>query len=76
MPFILLSGFIFPIENMPTIFQNITLFIPMRYFLEIVRGVFLKGTGFPELWPQMLTLLTFGITIITASALRFRKRLG
>ncbi len=76
MPFILLSGFIFPIENMPIFFQHITQLIPMRYFLEIVRGVFLKGTGFVELWPQMLALFTFGILIITASALRFKKRLG
>ncbi len=76
MPFILLSGFMFPIENMPVIFQHITFFIPMRYFLEIVRGVFLKGTGFAELWQQMAALLAFGLMIITASALRFKKRLS
>jgi ABC-2 type transport system permease protein len=76
MPFIFLSGFTFPIENMPTVIQYVTYLIPLRYFIEIVRGVFLKGVGISELWPQALALFAFGIAILTLSVLRFRKRLG
>jgi ABC-2 type transport system permease protein len=76
MPAIMLSGFMFPIENMPTIFQSLTYVNPLRYFLVIIRGIFLKGNGFDILWPQMAALLGLGLTIITLSSLRFRKRLG
>lgn len=76
MPFILLSGFMFPIENMPVGIQWITYAIPLRYFLEIIRGIFLKGIGLAELWPQVLALAGFGIGILTLSAARFSKRLG
>lgn len=76
LPFILLSGFMFPIENMPQPIQWLTRVIPLRYFLEIIRGIFLKGIGFRYLWPQVLTLAAFGIGILTVSALRFSKRLG
>jgi ABC-2 type transport system permease protein len=76
MPFIYLSGFSFPIANMPKVIQYITYLIPLRYFLEIVRAIFLKGSGLRELWPQALALLSFGIVILTLSVLRFRKRLG
>lgn len=76
MPAILLSGFMFPIENMPDIFQYLTYLNPLRYFLIIIRGIFLKGTGFDVLWPQVGALLLIGVTIIMISSLRFRKRLG
>jgi ABC-2 type transport system permease protein len=76
MPAILLSGFMFPIENMPLVFQYLTYLNPLRYFLIIIRGVFLKGSGFHVLWPQMAALLALGSIIITLSSLRFRKRLG
>ena len=76
LPSILLSGFMFPIANMPRIIQYITLLIPLRYFLVIVRGIFLKGNGLAILWPQVAVLLVFGIGILSLSALRFRKRLG
>lgn len=76
LPSILLSGFMFPIANMPKAVQLITYVIPMRYFLEIVRGIFLKGTGIAELWPQLLVLGAFGVGIIALSAARFSKRLG
>ena len=76
MPNILLSGFVFPIKNMPVLFQYLTYGIPLRYFLVIIRGVFLKGIGMPILWPQMAALLVIGTIVITLSALRFRKRLG
>lgn len=76
MPNILLSGFVFPIKNMPELFQVLTYGIPLRYFLVIIRGVFLKGIGIDILWPQMVALLIIGTVVITLSALRFRKRLG
>ncbi|PIU44626.1 MAG: ABC transporter permease [Ignavibacteriales bacterium CG07_land_8_20_14_0_80_59_12] len=76
MPSIFLSGFTFPIQNMPQSIQYVTYVIPLRYFMEIIRGIFLKGDGIAELWPQGLALLTFGIIILTLSILRFHKRLA
>jgi len=75
-PFMLLSGFIFPIASMPEPMQYITYIIPLRYFLIIIRGIFLKGIGLDILWPQALALLAFGLTVLSLAALRFRKRLG
>jgi ABC-2 type transport system permease protein len=75
MPAVLLSGFMFPIENMPDFFQYLTYANPLRYFLIIIRGLFLKGNGIEILWPQMAALLIIGTIVITLSALRFRKRL-
>lgn len=75
MPAVLLSGFMFPIENMPEVFQYLTYLNPLRYFLIIIRGLFLKGNGLEILWPQMVALLIIGTLVITFSALRFRKRL-
>jgi len=74
-PFFLLSGFAFPIRNMPEPVQYLTMLNPVRYFMEIVRGLFLKGSGVEALWPQMLALAIFGVVILTLSSLRFRKRL-
>lgn len=76
MPAILLSGFMFPIENMPPLFQYVTFVNPLRYFLVIIRGIFLKGNGFGVLWPQMAALILLGGMVFTVSSLRFRKRLG
>jgi ABC-2 type transport system permease protein len=75
-PFMLLSGFIFPIASMPEPMQYLTYLIPLRYFLVIIRGIFLKGVGLEVLWPQALALLGFGVVLLTLSALRFQKRLG
>ena len=75
MPAFVLSGFAFPIRNMPQAVQYLSYLDPVRYFMEIVRGLFLKGTGVAVLWPQMLSMAVFGILILTFSALRFRKRL-
>ena len=75
MPFMYLSGFAFPIANMPKVIQYCTYAIPLRYFLEIVRGIFLKGAGLRELWSQALALLIIGVTILTLSVLRFSKKL-
>jgi ABC-2 type transport system permease protein len=74
-PFFLLSGFTFPLRNMPQSIQYLTLLNPVRYFIEIVRGLFLKGSGVSVLWPQMLALAIFGVVILSLSAMRFRKRL-
>lgn len=72
-PAFMLSGFAFPIQNMPVLVQYLTYVNPVRYFIEIVRGLFLKGTGVETLWPQMLALAVFGVVILTISALRFHK---
>lgn len=74
-PAFMLSGFAFPIRNMPIGVQALSYLDPLRYFISIVRGIFLKGTGIPELWPHMLALLVYGALIMGASALRFHKRL-
>lgn len=74
-PTFMLSGFAFPVRNMPEVVQYLTYLDPLRYFMEIVRGIFLKGTGASILWPQMLMLFIYGVSILSLSALRFRKRL-
>ncbi len=73
-PAIFLSGVIFPIYSMPRIFQIITYLNPMRYFVEIVRSVFLKGTGFTYLWQNMVILFIMGIGILRISVWQFDKR--
>ncbi|MFO7526436.1 MAG: ABC transporter permease [Ignavibacteriaceae bacterium] len=74
MPMIFLSGFAFPIENMPEIIQYISNIIPLKYFNTIIRGVILKGLGFTDLWFDALILLVMGIFILVLSSLRFRSR--
>ncbi len=74
-PFMMLSGFTFPVRNMPTVVQYFTFLNPMRYFMEIVRGIFLKGSGMETLWPQMLALAVFGVVILSLSVQRFHKHL-
>jgi ABC-2 type transport system permease protein len=76
MPAILLSGFIYPIANMPRVVQFMTYLNPLRYFLVIVRGVFLKGTGFEVLWPQLLGLGALGLILLSLAAAKFRKTVG
>ena len=76
MPMVFLSGFVFPIENMPKLIQIVTYFLPLRYFYTIIRGIFLKGVGLEVLWDETLALLAFGILILTLSALRFSKKLS
>jgi ABC-2 type transport system permease protein len=73
-PNMLLSGFIFPIENMPEPIQWLTWLMPMRYFLTIIRGILLKGIGLSILWPQLLALALFGAGILLASLASFRRR--
>ena len=75
MPSFMLSGFMFPINNMPLVIQYLSRLNPMLYFMQIVRGVFLKGAGVSVLWPQMIILAFYGVLILGLSALRFRKKL-
>jgi len=72
--FILLSGFFYPIENMPVWVRVITYGNPLRYFIEILRELLLKGAGLGVLWPELCCLLGMGTTIFILAALRFRKR--
>jgi ABC-2 type transport system permease protein len=76
MPAMLLSGFMFPIANMPTVVQWLTFLNPMRYFLVIIRGIFLKGVGVSVLWPQMLALAVLGTATLALASRRFRKTLA
>ena len=75
LPMVLLSGFIFPIANMPRALQAITYAMPLRYFLEIVRGIFLRGAGPGVLWPQGLALLGLGTLLLGTAVWRLRKHL-
>jgi len=74
-PLFTLSGFAVPIASMPTFMQDLTYINPVRYYLVIIRGVFLKGVGVSVLWPEMLVLAALGVALLAASVLRFRKSL-
>jgi ABC-2 type transport system permease protein len=74
MPMVFLSGFVFPIENMPASIQWVTTVVPLRYFLVIVRGIFLKGVGLDVLWPQLAALVAWGGGVIALAAFRSSKR--
>ncbi len=73
MPMIYFSGFVFPIESMPKWVQPITYLIPLRYFLSIVRGIFLRGVGLEVLWPDALALASLGLVALSLAVARFRK---
>jgi ABC-2 type transport system permease protein len=75
MPAMLLSGFAFPIRNMPAPVQYLTFLNPLRYFMRIVRNLFLKGAGVESLWQSIVALAIFGLAILGLSALRFHKKL-
>ncbi|HTY64794.1 MAG TPA: ABC transporter permease [Acidobacteriota bacterium] len=75
MPAMLLSGFAFPIRNMPAVVQYLTFLNPLRYFMQIVRDLFLKGVGIASIWHEVLALFVFGLLILSLSALRFHKKL-
>ncbi len=76
MPAILLSGFMYPIANMPEVIQVLTYLNPLRFYLVILRSLFLKGGGFALLWPQMLALLLLGMAMLSLAAGRFRKTMA
>jgi len=75
-PMIYLSGFIFPIENMPAVIQYVTYLIPLRYFLVIVRGIFLKGIGLKLLWPEATAMTAWGLVVLALAVARSRKTTG
>jgi ABC-2 type transport system permease protein len=75
MPFFMLSGLIFPIANMPMVIKWFTYLNPLRYFLVIIRGIFLKGVGLDVLWPQFMALTIIGMGVFAGSVRFFRKRL-
>ena len=76
LPSILLSGFIFPIRQMPWVLQMVTTIVPARYFIEILRDIYLKGLGIEYFWKEALYVLLFGVVTLTLAARRFQKRLG
>src|SRR5664280_1385633 len=76
LPAVLLSGFMFPIANMPEVVQALTYLNPLRYFLIIIRGIFLKGVGVAVLWPQILALFFLGSLVLTLAVKKFRKNLA
>jgi len=73
---ILLSGFFIPIANMPPVIQQITRLNPLRYYIVILREIYLKGTSFKDLIPETLAMVTFGLCLFFAAVMRFRKKLG
>jgi len=75
LPSFLLSGFIYPIENMPVMLQALTFIVPARYFVEILKGLFLQGVGLTVLWPQVLALVVYAVLIFNLARKRFTKRI-
>lgn len=75
MPMVFLSGFAFPVENMPKIIQVISYAIPLKYFNTIIRGIILKGLGFADLWIEAMVLFVMGLVILFLSSLRFHKNM-
>ncbi len=73
-PAVLLSGFVFPIHNMPLIIQYVTLINPLRYFIIVVREIFLKGLGWDLLWPQVVPIMVMSVVFILVATMLFRKQ--
>jgi ABC-2 type transport system permease protein len=75
-PGMLLSGFAFPIDNMPQAVQYVTLLNPLRWFMVVLRSIFLKGVGFGVLWMELAALAAIGLTVLLVAVARFRKTVG
>ncbi|MBF8983428.1 ABC transporter permease [Lutibacter sp. B2] len=75
LPSVLLSGFIFPMEAMPKLIQSAGYFIPLTYFLKILRGIILKGIGLNYLWKEVIILFNFGMILLIFASIRFKKKL-
>ena len=73
LPAIVLSGFMYPVKTMPAFFQQLTLLNPVRHFLEIVRGIFLKGEGVADLWPQYLAISAMAAVVLWVATRRFKR---
>jgi ABC-2 type transport system permease protein len=74
LPVVFLSGYVFPIDGMPRIFQLITYLIPARYFIEVIRGIVLRGATLAEMWRSVLLLVLYAVVIVGAAAWKFRRR--
>jgi ABC-2 type transport system permease protein len=74
LPSFLLSGFIYPIENMPVVLQALTFIVPARYFVEVLKGLFLQGVGLTVLWPQVLALVIYAVLVLNLARKKFTKR--
>jgi ABC-2 type transport system permease protein len=74
LPTLMLSGFIFPIASMPAFLQTVTYLVPARYFLIALRGIFLKGLGLPNLWPELAALVGFGAATLALASIRLRRQ--
>jgi ABC-2 type transport system permease protein len=75
LPGMLLSGFMFPYRGMPEWAQVVGSVVPMTYFNRLVRGVFLKGNGFPDLWPDLWPLIVFTAVVMTVAVVTYRRTL-
>ena len=75
LPTQMLSGFVFPIESMPTVLQWVTFIVPARWFVTIARGIMLKGVGITYLWRETLVLVAMTLVLLVASAKSFKVRL-
>jgi len=76
LPSVLLSGFMFPRDSMPAVMNFIGYLVPATHFMEIIRGIVLRGATLVDLLPEVLTLLLMGLILLVLSALRFRKKLA
>jgi len=76
LPAMLLSGFVFPVENMPTALRVVCELLPPRHFVSVLRGIMLKGSGFESLWPDLAAMAAFALVMVVASTKRFRRTLG
>ena len=74
LPSFLLSGLAFPLDQIPAILQAISMAFPARYMVTVARGVFLKGTGFDELWPQLAALAGYAALMVIIAARLYRRR--
>jgi ABC-2 type transport system permease protein len=75
-PTFLLSGFMYPIFNMPKVIQLVTYLIPARYYIVIIRGIYLKGNSIEVLWPQVLVLCLFACVVVTIAVRSFKKKIA
>jgi ABC-2 type transport system permease protein len=73
---VFLSGYIFAVDNMPVVFQWISRALPATYFIELLRGIILRGAGLQHLWINIAVLTVMGCALTLAAAVQFRRRLG
>ncbi|HET9452207.1 MAG TPA: ABC transporter permease [Aggregicoccus sp.] len=76
LPSLLLSGMVFPVENMPALLQGFSYLVPARHLVRVLRGVLLKGNGLATLWPELLAMLLFGVAVLTLATRRFQRRVA